>query len=156
MPRRPGKTLASVSVQGQSSNLVDGLARIDLDDLSGELEATGADALWWGILAARARRRANELKFSLDVLFGQLAKVERQAAAARSERITDQGVKEHVHSDPRYNALHQQWLDAEEAADIAESAKFTIARKQSTLEQMAGMIAQDIKASHPRPQRLPV
>src|SRR3990167_8523625 len=123
------------------------LGRLNLDNLREEISQVGAEAIWWAVLSAQARRAENDEKLNLDILKAQLAKDYRTQAVARGERATDASTQEAVLIDPRHQDAARRYLNAQESANILESVKFTLARKQSTLEALAGLVVQEIKAT---------
>jgi hypothetical protein len=141
------RTIANLDIGDRTVNLVESLARIDLDNLSRETEEIGVTALWWGHLAAQARRRANELEFVRDHIKAELGKEARIKLKQMGERVTEDGVKEIVMLDPRYKVAFDRHLDAEAAANTIDSAKFTIARKQSHMEALTPLLLAEHNAN---------
>jgi hypothetical protein len=135
------------------------LGRIDLDRLPEEFADAGSDAIWWGELAAQAKRRAGELKVRLDILKAQLGSTARAQAIARAERPTDRAVEEVAIQQPEYWQAQTAWLEAQEHAEILESAKYALVRKQSALESLGNLVVQELQATRPAvfvPRRTPV
>src|SRR5229473_1884121 len=129
--------IAQVDIGTRTINMVESLGRIDMDNLREEIEETGAIALWWGDYSARARRLANDLKFQSEIVHAEVAQMVRREMVKKGERVTEDQVKEQCRLDTTYQAAYRAYLDAEADAEKIESAKFTIARKQSTCEALA-------------------
>lgn len=141
--------IANVDVGNRTIELVDGLGRIDLDNMAEETQETGAVALWWGDFAARAKKRAGQFGLRKDVVRAQLSMEKRQELVQRGEKITEGLVDSMITTDLRYQQAYNEWLQAVEDADKIESAKFTIARKQSTLQALAPLLFQEHAARRP-------
>ena len=136
----PGKPLATIRAGDRELQIVDSLGRIDLDNLRDEIQSTGPEAIWFGILTGEAKRRAGRAKLFLEQTEARLGKQARQDALARAVKTTNDAVREEVVLHPEYGAAYEQWVDAEADAQIVESAKYAVARKQSTLEQLVGLL----------------
>ena len=147
MRQHSGELYGTVPLGDRVQSIRESLAQINLDDLEDETVHTGAEATWFGIVAARARRLAGEAELTRDVTRAAIAKELDAGALARGEKpLTVDQRKDAVLLDPRYQTTHRAWLETEEAASIAESAKFAVVRKQSHLEQLSGLLAQELSA----------
>lgn len=140
MPKPETRVLARVRAGDREIEMVSSLGRIDLDNLRNEIEETGAEAVWWGILAGEAKRKAGQAKLFLEQTEARLGKEARTLALQRAVKTTNDAVREEIVLHPDYGAAYKQWVDAEADASMVDSAKFTIARKQSTLEQLTGLL----------------
>jgi len=147
--------IARVDVGNRTIDLVGSLGRIDLDNLAEETQTTGMVALWWGDFAARAKKRASTFELRKDVVWAQLSMEKRQDLLQRAEKSTEDLVRSMITTDLRYQQAYTEWLQAVEDADKIESAKFTIARKQSTLEALAPLLFQEHAARRPPVLDLP-
>jgi hypothetical protein len=147
MPRDDSRT--SYQFGGRAVEIANSLGRINLDNLRDEIQETGAEAMWFGTLSAQARRVANEAKLDLDIFTAQLDQEYRRQSEARAVKATEDNIKSQVKLDPRYRTKYVEYLQAEEKASVVESAKFTIARKQSTLENLVGLLIAEEAATRP-------
>jgi hypothetical protein len=134
------RLISQIDIGDRTVHLVESLARIDLDNLHEEVETTGEVALWWGNFSAQAKRRAADFKLALEILEAQLSLEKRQQILKQGEKITEDFVKNLLRTDPRYAEASRAYLDAQEAADKIESAKFTIARKQENLSALTPLL----------------
>lgn len=158
MAKRPPTFKATLDFGDRAVEVTDALGRIDLDDLRGETEDAGALSIFYGGLHARAKRRASEAEEAKDVAWARLAREYRQAALKRNEKPVNDQVDAHVQTHPEYQAAVTHWLDMQEQADLMESVKFTMARKQSHLEAISQLLVQEELARRGPvpPRRTPV
>jgi hypothetical protein len=149
--RDKGEKLVQVMVESRSYELVDSLGKINLDNLSEEISETGAEQIWWGILSAQARKRSRIAEFNAKQVRARRRRHFRKEATDRGETpgrglFTNDAIDDAVNLDAEYiKALHDEF-DAEEAANVVESAKFTIIRKNENLGHLAGVVAQELAA----------
>jgi hypothetical protein len=139
----PPRFTVKLDFGGQKAEVSDALGRIDLDNLRDEVQDAGAQVIYYGGLHARAKRRASEAETLRDVTWSRLAKEARDNAFKRNDKLTDKAVGEFVQTHAEYQAAVQHWLDTTEQADLLENVKFTLARKQSTLEAIASLLIQE-------------
>lgn len=136
--------------------ITESIGRINLDDLRGELEATGGQVVWLGVVAAQARRRANATKVALDVQLAALDKMTRNRMAANGEKPTEAAVTASIRLDPAYLSVYEVHHEALYAAEVAESAKYACVQKMKNLESLAGLLVQEELARRgPSPAILP-
>jgi len=153
MRKHRGETFAVVKLGDRDQHVNEGLARIDLDNLHDETQETGAEAVWYGVVAARARRLAREAELTLKVTEAVCRKEADAAAAQPSsgrEKLTVDQRKDQATLDPRYKDAALAWIEAEERAEIAESAKFAVVRKQEHLAQLSALLLQEEAARRGR------
>ncbi len=136
---------------GRDAEIVESLGRLDLDNVKGETEETGAEALWFGEVAARAKKTARDLRLAYDVTRARAANEARLNFNAKGERYTVDQVKEAVDLHEKVQRAFAAWSDAEYQADLAESAKFTLARKHEHLQHLSGLLNQELLARRAGP-----
>lgn len=157
MAKAPPRFSANIDFGDRKAEVSDSLGRIDLENLHDEVQDAGAQVIFYGGLHARAKRRASDAETLKDVTWSRLAKQEREKALLRNTKLTDRAVEELVQTLPEYQAAVQHWLDATEQADLLENVKFTLARKQSTLEAMMPLLLQEVAARRgPTPSHEPI
>lgn len=118
--------------EGQT-DIVQSLGRINYDDLRGESERTGGEVVWYGVLAAAAKRRASQAELAVKIMEARLARKYRSSQRQMGEKGTNDEVKELVRTDPEYLQFHEQWFAMEEQASVLESCKFALVQKQKDL-----------------------
>lgn len=159
-PKKPQNLDLHLDLGDRTVQVVDGLGRIDMDNLREETEEAGAQCLWFGTLHARAKKRADAAKLARDVQAATIAKQVRAVAIGRAERPTDKTVADAVLLHPDYQRAAHVYLDAQEQADVLENVKFTLARKQDTCRALAAITADEHFARQgPRdggPRRMPM
>lgn len=159
MTSRDGVTL---DLGGRKAEVVTALGRLNTENLKVEVEETGGQAVWWGILTAQARRLAGIAKLTLDTTEASLNGKLRADAINRGEKPTVDQVTAAIRLHPEYQAAALAHLDAVEKAEIVESAKYAVVQKSKTLEALASMIVEELKARRapgpylPQPGRQPV
>ena len=144
-----------VMVDGRAIKITESLGRLDLDNLKGEIREIGSTAVWWGILTANAKRRANDTKLSVEIIKAQLGREKRQSFEARGIKITERAIEEEMVLDPRYREVMEAYHQAQETADTVESTKYAIVGKSQNLAALAPMIAQEARADLPDPFQQP-
>jgi hypothetical protein len=147
--RRKSEKLGTVKMTGREIDVTDAMGRIDFNNLALEAEEAGAVATWWNEVAAITRRRARELEHNKDVIFAELRRASRAGGVARMEKITVDSVDDEAMVHPRYQQAVREWIEAEEAAEKAESHKFTVSHKQQTLREYSSRVIEVLKALGP-------
>jgi len=154
---RPGRgqKFGTVKTVSGEYEIVESLGRIDFGHLALEVEETGAEVLWWGEVAAKATRRANDLERQMDYVQADLRRKVRAGATARLEKMTVDAVDDEVTVHPVYQQAIKDYHAALEDAQKSENAKFTIARKQEQLQGYASRVLAELAALGP-PMGAPV
>jgi len=137
---------ATVQASGKAVEITENLGRIDYDNLAKEVGDVNAEGNWWSILTARARKRAKNAAQDVDVLQAQLRKAARIAALSRGEKFTVDVINDEVTMDPRMIAAKRAVADAEEEAEILDSAKWALSGKGRMLQEIAGLVREEISA----------
>lgn len=137
---------------GRTTEVVESLGRLDLDNLVGESTEIGAESIWFGEVAARAKKAARDLRMALEVARANAGKHARLDLVGRGERVTDAHVKELTDTHPSVLTAHAAWSQAEYEADLAESAKYAIARKHDHVKELTGLLTQEMGARSVRRQ----
>ena len=140
---RSNRSLARVITKEREVEIVERLGSIDLDNLREEYERTGADALFWGILTAGAKKRVSDADLAADIGEAKLGRRARMELEARGEKVTDQTAKDWVRASEEYRAAKQAVIDAQEQADMIESTKYVLAQKHENVGKLATMLAQE-------------
>jgi hypothetical protein len=164
MRKHGGEVFGTVNRgDGRAAQIMESLGRLDLDNLKSETEETGAESIWFGEVAAKAKKVARDLKLAYDVARARAAEDVRRSAAPgglrSGERITDSLIKEGADLNPLVHKAHAAWSQAEYEADLAESAKFALARKHEHLQHLTGLLSAELNARGlltPRPNRTPI
>lgn len=130
------------------------LGRIDLDNLGEEIEESGAWATFYGMMSARATRRADTAEALKDEMFARAKLRAREDAQRRSVRLTDEQAKELASVDADYLAAQKEWIARKEAAKLVESTMFTLGRKQATCQELVRLLTEE-RLAHlpPKPQK---
>ncbi len=81
-----------------------------------------------------------------DVQWAACAKEIDAEAVARGQKLTVDQRKDAIFLTPKYQEAHRAWLDAVEAGEIAESAKYATIRKHDHVTQLTGLLAQELAA----------
>ena len=162
MRRERGDALARVLVNGQAADLVESLGRINLDNLTEEVQETGAEQIWWGIMAARAERQAAQADFDTKTLRAEKRRQYRADAVNRGEQpgrggFTNDAIDDAVQLDPAYQSAARKALEAREAAEMVQSAKYAIIQKNDNIGNLAPLLSQEryARAEPPRPSTRP-
>lgn len=137
---------AQVDLGDRVAQIVTSLARIDTENLKLEVEEIGADAVWWGLLNAEAQRQAGLAAFEEDLIKATLNKRLREEAVGRGEKPTVDQIAAAILVHPETQAARVATLNAEASASMVESAKYAIVQKSKTLEALAGMIVEELRA----------
>lgn len=145
-PEDLGGTIRTVQHRERSLRLTGQLGQIDLDNLSDEVSAAGAHALWWGVLAAEAQADVESAKIALDTTRARVARAYRQHMASLAQKVTEPMVEEAQTLDQEVQAAQRALVEAGERASVLRAVAFAVSGKQRTLEAMAGMIGQDLYA----------
>lgn len=136
-----------VDLGDRKARIAESLGRIDMENLTSEIEECGAQSVFYAMLCARAHRREGDAKRTLDVKMATLARKTRSDAVARGEKTTENSVTESVQVHPEYMSAYEEWLKAREAYEVVESVKFSLARKQDTCRELVTLLAQERAAT---------
>jgi hypothetical protein len=142
----PERFRQHIDLGDRAMDLHDAMGRVNFDDLKGEFEEAGPVALYIGALAARARRLADSAKYDLEQTEARASRNARQEYAARGERLTDAGAEEAKRLNPEVHAAQARYLDAKEAGDVLENAKFALARRQEWFKSLTGLLVAEMTA----------
>lgn len=140
--------LGTVPMDGRDHVVRASLGELNLDNLSEEVERVGGHAVWWGVLAARARGEAARAKRRIKVVEGQRAKQHRIELDRANAKVTDAIIKELVATDAECERAEQEAIDAQERADIAAAAHEGVREKQRLVTSLTGALARELQASH--------
>lgn len=158
--KREARMLAKLHLPDRTVEITDTLGRIDYDDLKGESERIGAEVIWFGVLAAAAKRRASQATLATRVKEASLFKKYRQRAKALGEKVTEGDLKESVHLDPEYAKVFEELFEKEEQASIIESTKFALVQKSRDLNALTNVQAAQAErlelVTHPTGARTPM
>jgi hypothetical protein len=126
--------------------LVASLGRINTENLKQEVEEVGATAVWWGLLNAEAQRQAGLAKLDEELTEARLNKTVREEAIARGEKPTVDQVAAMIQVHAETQAARLATLNAEANASMIESVKYAVVQKSKTLEALASMITEELRA----------
>jgi hypothetical protein len=152
MKTKPSDTEVFIDLGDRKVRIAESFGRIDLENLAGEIEESGAYCVFYAMLAARAHRREGDAKRALDVKMATLARRTRADAIVRGEKTTENAVTESVQVHPEYEQAYQDWLQARENYELVESVKFSLARKQDTCKELVALLLQERFATTLPPQ----
>ncbi len=146
MRRDRGRVFTTIAHQAQAVEVTESLGRISMDNLREEVENTGAEAVWWGQIAASARHAADQARAHMEVVRAQLRNAVRQAAMAgypgptgrRDPSTTVDAINDGVVLHPDFQAAQAAYFAAEEKAMIAESVKYAVVQKGQHLANHLG------------------
>lgn len=138
--------IVKVIVEGRAFDVVREIATIDLDDLTGEVQKIGGDAIWWAVLAAKARKEHRIAKMHAAVVEAEQAKEHRRALGLAKERVTEKMIEEAVALDKQVQQAEQDEIDAEERVNILTGVHSAVEQKQRTLNGMSLMLLREQNA----------
>jgi len=141
--------VAVVQLGGRSFNIARTLGEINLDNLIGEVQSVGGEAIWWGILSAQASTEAARVGLALDVVKAVASRRIRSQAIQAGEKLTEKGLEELLALDLTMQEAQEARLTAEEKSNIFRSVRFAVDQKARTLETLASQIGQEHRASQP-------
>jgi len=124
-------------------------ARIDMDNLVEEVSEGNSEAVWWGILHARAEAEASRAKTRIDVVKAEAAKKARSDKVTRGRDFTVDVIKDEVTLDPAVREAVEDHIKAQERADILRAARDGAVGKARTLEKLSTLVAEEHGASRP-------
>lgn len=138
--------VAQVDLGDRVAQIVASLGRIDTENLKLEVEEVGATAVWWGLLNAEAQRQAGLASLDEELTKARLNKIVREEAIARGEKPTVDQVAAMILAHPDSQNARLATLNAEANASMIESVKYAVVQKSKTLEALAGMIVEELRA----------
>jgi hypothetical protein len=127
-----------ISTNGKTHAISDTLGRIDLDNLSREIEGCNAESVWWGVAAADADLAADRAKSLMDSVQADLNQRFRTKAAGT--RITDDAVKALTATHPEYREAQDAYFQAKRNASVIESVKYAVVQKARNLEKLTALL----------------
>jgi len=145
-------TLAVVHVEGRASHIVRTLAEINFDDLTDEVQRVGGDAVWWGVLAARAKSAERRAILNAKIVEAETDKEIRQAMRASvtvdpdKKPLTEPAIKARVLTDARVRAAQEDEIKAQEQSAIVQAVHGAIEQKQRTLNGMSLLLLREQNA----------
>jgi hypothetical protein len=149
---------AQAHLDDRTVQIIASLGRIDTENLRQEVEEVGASAVWWGVLTAEARRQAGLATMQEDLAKANLNKSLREEAVGRGEKPTVDQIAAAILAHKDTQAARLATLNAEANASMIESVKYAIVQKSKTLEALAGLIVEELRARQDpsAPRRIPL
>jgi hypothetical protein len=140
--------LREIAHRARALELTRTVGRIDLDNLSEEVAGVGAEVIWWGMLAAEAAADVDTAKLRVETVRAQSARAyrDRMALNSATTRVTEAMVTEELALTPAVYDAEQALTQATENAGVLRAVHFALGGKQRTLESLAGLVGQTLRA----------
>jgi len=105
-------------------------------DLLDEWERQPGLYIKWAERAAKAEKIGLSLGKQRKIKQSELYKKYRKQFVDNSEKFTDMMLDAHVRSDQEYKDITNEWINAEEEAQILADVKWAFQQRKSSLEQI--------------------
>jgi hypothetical protein len=138
--------VAQAHLDDRTIQILASIGRIDTENLKQEVEEVGASAIWWGLLTAEAKRQSGLAFMQEDLTKARLNKTVRDDAMAKGDKPTVDQVAAMIQAHPEMQAARLHALNGEATASMIESVKYALVQKSKTLEALAGMIVEELRA----------
>lgn len=142
MRDRQAVTVATIYVPHTARNMdvLDTFGRVDFDDLTGEVDRAGGEAVFWGIASADAKARSNQAAHDAKVVKVRVAQKVREEARTLGAKLTESDVAERVQLATEVLEVEQKMLDAERTAGLILSIIYAVSQKNRTLQELSGIV----------------
>lgn len=117
---------------------------IDEADLNQEFVEQPARFAWWAVLAKLAEGRRDRLKVSLETEYAWLDKKIRQKKMDEGKKATEKSIEMEIKSDPGYQKLTAEFLQAKEQAGVLQVAASAFEQKKDMLISLGAKMRKEL------------
>lgn len=126
--------------------------KINKNALDEEWMQQSEKSLYWAEQAAKSRTELSSVTLKRKILKATLGKKYRQQIKDAKEKPTDSMLEELIRTDPEYNTVTMELINAQEVFDIMDAAKWEFISRKTNLERIQEGILRNLFAD-PRETR---
>jgi hypothetical protein len=110
--------------------------KINKNSLDREWDEQAEKSMYWGKQAAIAQKEFDKIEMRRKIKKAELYKKHRKILMRTELRVTDVMIEAEVRTDPEYEQITDEWINAKERASIMNSAQWEFISRKFSMEKI--------------------